>query len=399
MLFTTYWFVSFAAIFFPLYWACTHPVARQWCLLVGCTAFHYYFAGPAGMLPVIGLGVVTYFSALSGRRWLCHGAIVLSVSALIFYKYTLFLSAGLLGYFSPELGAAAAERAQGWLPSAPPLGISFFVFEFVHYLVEVQRGGAPIRRPMDFALFSIFFPSLVAGPIKRYSQFIPSLHAGLARVELADIAAGAQRVALGFLKKVVIADNLTLMLNYHGKQFEILDASSTWLFLAGLAARILFDFSGYSDIAIGLARMMGVTVPENFRWPYVATSIQDFWQRWHISLSSWIRDYVYIPLGGNRYGTARKLLNGLIAFTLCGIWHGPAWNFALWGLWHGLGLAIQSSYQTALGPVGRAIAWVFDFLPFLSWLLTILFVSFGWLLFFYPVDQAWAMAAKLLSFN
>lgn len=397
MLFTTYWFIWFAAAFFPLYWVCRHPVARQWVLLIGCTTFHYYFAGPAGVLPIVVLGGVTYLSALSRRRWLCHGAIALSVLALVFYKYTVFLSSGLLGYFSPELGATAAHQAQGWLPSAPPLGISFFVFEFVHYLVEVQRGSEPIRRPMDFALFSIFFPSLVAGPIKRYSQFIPSLHAGLARVELADVAAGTQRIALGFLKKVVIADNLTLVLNYHEKHFEILGASASWLFLAGLAARILFDFSGYSDIAIGLARMMGVTLPENFRWPYLATDLQDFWQRWHISLSTWIRDYVYIPLGGSRHGIARKLLNGLIAFTLCGIWHGPAWNFALWGLWHGLGLAVQNSYQTALGPVGRAIAAVFDFLPFLSWLLTILFVAFGWLLFFYPVEQAWAMAVQLLG--
>ncbi len=399
MLFTTYWFVWFAAIFFPLYWACTHPLARRWCLLIGCATFHYYFAGPAGVLPIIVLGVVTYLSALSRRRSLCHGAIALSVLALVFYKYTLFLSSGVLGYYSPDLGAAAAQRAQGWLPSAPPLGISFFVFEFVHYLVEVSRGGEPIRRPMDFALFSIFFPSLVAGPIKRYTQFIPSLHTGLARVELTDVAAGAQRIALGFFKKVVIADNLTLALNYHEKDFTTLDAAQSWLFLAGLAVRILCDFSGYSDIAIGLARLMGVTLPENFNWPYRATSIQDFWQRWHISLSSWIRDYVYIPLGGSRHGVARKLLNGLIAFTLCGIWHGPAWNFALWGLWHGLGLAVESSYQAALGPAGRGIAWLFDFLPFLSWLLTILFVGFGWLLFFYPVEQAWAMAVQLLAFR
>ncbi len=399
MLFTTYWFVWFAAIFFPLYWACAHRVARQWLLLAGCATFHYYFAGPAGVLPIVVLGAITYAAALSRRPFVCSLAIAASVLALVFYKYTLFLSEGLLGWFSPALGTAASAHAQHWLPSAPPLGISFFVFEFVHYLVEVRRGGEPIRKPADFALFSIFFPSLVAGPIKRYTQFIPSLHEGLARVGLADVAAGAQRIALGFLKKVVIADNLTLALHWHEKSFATLDAAQSWFFLLGLAVRILLDFSGYSDIAIGLARMMGVSLPENFRWPYLATSIQDFWQRWHISLSSWIRDYVYIPLGGSRHGVARKLLNGLIAFTLCGIWHGPAWNFALWGLWHGLGLAVQSSYQSALGSVGRAIAQLFDLLPVLSWLLTMLFVGFGWLLFFYPVEQAWAMAVKLLSFS
>lgn len=399
MLFTTYWFVIFVVIFFPVYWAVRWPVARRWWLLAGCAVFHYHFAGPAGMLPVIILGAVTYLAGLSRRRLFCGLAIALAVLALVFYKYTLFLSQGVIALVSPELAARATAQADRWLPALPPLGISFFVFEFVHYLVEVYRGGDPIRRPTDFALFSIFFPSLVAGPIKRYAQFIPSLHEGVAGAGTADVAAGARRIALGFFKKVVLADNLTLMINHYAGDFATLAPLEAWGLFAAIAARILFDFSGYSDIAIGLARMMGVALPENFRWPYVATNLQDFWQRWHISLSSWIRDYVYIPLGGNRHGAARKLLNGLVAFALCGIWHGPAWNFVLWGLWHGLGLAVQSSYQTALGPAGRAIAWLFDFLPFLGWLLTILFVGFGWLLFFYPVDQAWAMAAKLLSFN
>jgi alginate O-acetyltransferase complex protein AlgI len=398
MIFTTYWFVFFAAIFFPVYWLGRKAEFRAWWLLAGCGTFHYYFAGPAGVLPILVLGTVTFFAGRSRRRDLCVGAIVLSVLALVFYKYTLFLSHGVLGLVSPTLGASAATLSGPWRPMAPPLGISFFVFEFVHYLVEVHRGGEPIRRPRDFALFTIFFPSLVAGPIKRYTQFIPSLHEGMARAGAADVAAGMQRIALGFLKKVVIADNLTLMLHFYEKDFASLSAGESWMFLVGLAARILLDFSGYSDIAIGLARLMGVALPENFRWPYLATSIQDFWQRWHISLSSWIRDYVYIPLGGNRHGIARKLLNGLVAFTLCGIWHGPAWNFAAWGLWHGLGLAVQSSYQTALGPVGRAIGHLFDFLPALGWLLTLLFVGFGWLLFFYPIAQAWAMAVKLATF-
>jgi alginate O-acetyltransferase complex protein AlgI len=399
MLFTTYWFVIFVVIFFPVYWAVRWPVVRRGWLLAGCAVFHYHFAGPAGVLPIIILGSVTYLAGLSRRRLLCGLAIALAVLALAFYKYTLFLSQGVVALFAPELAARTLAQAGRWLPALPPLGISFFVFEFVHYLVEVYRGSEPIRRPADFALFSIFFPSLVAGPIKRYHQFIPSLHEGVAHAGFADVAAGAQRIALGFFKKVVLADNLTLVINAYAGGFATLAPLEAWGLLAAIAARIVLDFSGYSDIAIGLARLMGVTLPENFRWPYIATNLQDFWQRWHISLSSWIRDYVYIPLGGNRHGVARKLLNGLVAFTLCGIWHGPAWNFAFWGLWHGLGLAVQSSYQTALGPVGRAIAWVFDFLPFLGWLLTILFVGFGWLLFFYPVDQAWAMAAKLLSFN
>src|SRR5205085_4390276 len=128
-----------------------------------------------------------------------------------------------------------------------------------------------------------------------------------------------------------------------------------WELLVCIALRILLDFSGYSDIAIGCARLLGIQLPENFNWPYAARNLQEFWHRWHISLSSWIRDYVYIPLGGNRHGLARKALNALTAFALCGLWHGAAWNFVLWGVYHGAGLAISSNYRTALGPAGRWI--------------------------------------------
>ena len=173
------------------------------------------------------------------------------------------------------------------------------------------------------------------------------------------MAAGAQRIALGLVKKIVLADNLTLALDYYGPGFTALPAGQAWLFLAALAARILLDFSGYSDMAIGLSRLLGIGLPENFNWPYLATSLQDFWQRWHISLSTWIRDYVYIPLGGNRHGLIRRLANGLFVFALCGLWHGPAWHFVLWGLWHGAGLVVNFSYATILGPIGRRLAGIF----------------------------------------
>ncbi|MBC7368462.1 MAG: MBOAT family protein [Undibacterium sp.] len=156
-----------------------------------------------------------------------------------------------------------------------------------------------MRRPDEFGLFAIFFPALVAGPIERYGPFTASLRAGLDDVDWPDIAAGAQRIALGFAKKLLIADNLTQALNLYGPRFATLSFGEAWLFLVGLSARIFFDFSGYSDLAIGFARLMGVRPPDNFNWPYLATSLRDFWSRWHISLSSWIRDYVYIPLGGS----------------------------------------------------------------------------------------------------
>lgn len=397
MIFNTYWFICFSAVFFPVYWLLPRPVARQAWLLLGCAVFHWHFAGPAGVLPVLLLGAVTYLAALTRRRGVCAAGVVLCVAALCFYKYTMFLSQELVALLAPEAAAWLVRQAGAVLPGAAPLAISFFAFEFVHYLVEVRRGREPIRRPADFVLFALHFPSLVAGPIKRYQEYVPGLHAGLAGVTVDDVAAGAQRLALGLVKKIVLADNLTLAINYYGDQFATLSAGEAWLFLAALAARILLDFSGYTDMAIGLSRMLGIRLPENFNWPYLATSLQDFWQRWHISLSSWIRDYVYIPLGGNRHGLVRKVANGLLVFALCGLWHGPAWHFVLWGLWHGVGLVINHSYATVLGPLGRGLAALFTRWPVLGWALTLLHVTFGWLLLFYEPLRAWAMAAKLLG--
>lgn len=399
MIFTSHWFLLFAAGFFPLYWLLWHPLLRTAALLAACGWFHWHYAGPAGVLPIAVLGVLVYLCGLTRARWLCHGGIAACVLALLFYKYAVFLCTDALGALHPGWGEASLALAQAWQPASPPLAVSFFVFEFVHYLVEVGRGGVPLRRPDHFALFAIFFPSLVAGPIKRYQQFIATLQEGVARVSPADVAAGLQRVALGFAKKLLLADNITAALRTYEGNFHQLSSGEAWLFLAGLGARILLDFSGYSDIAIGLARMMGLRLPENFNFPYLATSLRDFWLRWHISLSTWIRDYIYIPLGGNRYGPGRQVANGIIAFGLCGLWHGAAWHFVLWGLWHGLGLAINSSYRTLLGRRGAWLATVLARWPALGWAPTTLFVALGWLLFFYPPAQAWAMAVKLLTFR
>ncbi|HVZ65801.1 MAG TPA: MBOAT family O-acyltransferase [Lacunisphaera sp.] len=399
MIFTSHWFLLFAAAFFAVYWAVVHPVPRRLVLLAACGWFHWHYAGPAGVLPIIVLATFTYLVALTRRAGWCHVGVAVNVAALAFYKYAVFLSADVLGALHASWGLAALARVETWRPAAPPLAISFFVFEFVHYLMEIGRGGPPLRRPDRFALFAIFFPTLVAGPIKRYGQFTEALEAGLGNVGLPDLAAGVQRVALGFFKKLVLADNLTAIIQVYEGRFAGLTAVEAWLFLAALGLRILFDFSGYSDIAIGLARMAGIRIPENFNFPYLAVSLRDFWSRWHISLSTWIRDYVYIPLGGNRHGRARQVTNAIIAFALCGLWHGAAWNFVLWGLWHGVGLVINTAYATQLGSTGVRLAGLFKRWPALGWVPTTLFVGFGWLLFFYPPAQAWAMTLKLLSFR
>ena len=396
MIFVTYWYVMFATLVVVVFWTLRWPRARLGFLAVACLVFHAHFAGPAGMLPIIVLMILTFFAGLSRRPWACVAVIATCVTALCFYKYSLFILGELVAPLSRPLAGTLLAGTKAIMPGAPPLGVSFFAFEFVHYLYEVKRGGEPIRNPVKFLLFAIFFPSLVAGPIKRYTQYLPSLEAGAQRLRWENIAWGLGRVGQGFFKKLCIADNLTALIDFYQPQFASLSLASRWGIFAAIAFRILMDFSGYSDIAIGCAQLLGVRLPENFNWPYVAHSVQDFWQRWHISLSSWIRDYVYIPLGGSRHGVVRRVFNGLVAFALCGLWHGPAWHFVVWGLYHGVGLMVCSTYRQVPG-LGPAVQKVFAKEPLFAWLLTQAFAWFGWLVFFYPLPEALRMAGLLFG--
>lgn len=397
-IFDTYWFLGFAGVVIPIFWVLRRPEWRQPFLALACVVFHYHFAGPAGMFPIIVIGSVTYLLGLTRNRMACSVGMGLSIAALGLYKYTHFLSTEVLAQMNPRWGLPLEQSVSRVLSAAPPLAISFFAFEFIHYLYEVRRGAAPIRHPLRFLLFAIFFPSLVAGPIKRYGQFIPALEAGTTGVGVDDVSLGLRRVAMGLVKKMVVADNLSLAINFYspGDKFASLTLAARWLVFVLIALRILFDFSGYSDIAIGLARMMGIKLPENFNWPYAATNLREFWQRWHISLSSWIRDYVYIPLGGNRHGLARKMLNGLMAFAVIGLWHGAAWHFVLWGLYHGVGLAVSANYAAVPGAGPRLAGWLTG-KPAVGWIGTQLFAWFGWLIFFFPVAQAGRMAGLLFN--
>jgi alginate O-acetyltransferase complex protein AlgI len=200
---------------------------------------------------------------------------------------------------------------------------------------------------------------------------------------LGRVGWGAAQVLLGFFKKLVVADNAALAIQLlEGR--DDLAFPAMILFLALLSIRILFDFSGYSDIAIGLARMIGLELPRNFNFPYLAADLTDFWRRWHISLSSWIRDYLYIPLGGNRHGPARKLMNLLVTMFLCGLWHGASWHFGLWGLYHGAGLALHHAWERSRA--GQA----WNRVPGSRWagmIVTNVYVAYGWLLFFYPLED------------
>lgn len=396
-MFITYWFIIFTSIFFPVFWLIKIPLFRKIWLLIASLLFHYRFAGPAGVIPIIILGIVTYLAGLSNIKALRIFAIILCASALAFYKYTTFLISQIFGYFDASLAEQAlATVKQGLLPQAPPLAISFFVFEFVHYLVDLHRGKKPIRSPINFTLFSIFWPSVVSGPIKRFDQFLPNVISGCNNVSLLDIQIGILRIIQGLIKKLVIADFLTGYISFWQPHFSTLSLQERWLVVLAISFRILFDFSGYSDIAIGFARLMGIKLPENFRWPYLATSLQSFWQRWHITLSTWIRDYIYIPLGGNQYGTIKKFTNGIIAFAICGLWHGAAWNFIVWGLYHGLGLVAFANIQSFFRNKKIVTKYGITLSP-LTWFVTFIYVSIGWLYFFYPVQEANIMISLLIK--
>jgi alginate O-acetyltransferase complex protein AlgI len=236
VIFLSYWFVFFALSFFPIYY-----LARDSRLRLGVLA---------GVIPIVVLAVLTYACAVSRRPPLCELATVACVASLVFYKYILFAATSIAAGW-PAAGDLISTTAESVLPAAPPLAISIFVFEFVHYLYDVRRGSPPIRNPLKFGLFAIFWPSLVSGPIKRYQQFLPSLMAGVASVRATDSVAGLTRIAGGVVKKIA-ADNLTSWIEYQSARFGDLTIAERWLFLACLALRIYLDFSGYSDIAIGL---------------------------------------------------------------------------------------------------------------------------------------------------
>jgi len=393
MLFLTYWFVLYAIVLFPLYWMMPVHSFRRVVLLAGSVVFHAHFAGPAGVIPIVILGVCTYLAALSGRRVACQIMILGNVLALVYYKYALFICNQVVGSIWPE-AIAFGTTSPLLREIVPPLAISFFVFEYVHYLLDIMSGSPPVSDPIDFALFSVFWPSIVAGPVKRYQEFIPEMHRGLVEVRSADVAEGMLRISLGYAKKIV-ADNLTAYLTFSDSRFDGFELEWRWFVVVCIGMRILLDFSGYTDMAVGFARMHGIQLPENFNWPYLARSINEFWRRWHMSLSRWIRDYVYIPLGGSRRGALRAAANGLITFAVCGLWHGAGFNFLVWGVYHGVGLAVAGSYRR-LGLIGRVSGKVFDSVPLLGWLYTIIFVFMGWLFFFYPVPTALHMIYFLL---
>ncbi len=303
-------------------------------------------------------------------RWLVALSITGNLAVLGWFKYAGFLSAEVLAPLARSVGAAAPPAVEVLLP----IGISFFTFQRMSHVIDVARRRAePLARPTDLLLYVALFPQLVAGPIVRFHDLRDQLL--WRKVTVLHLASGAVRFAHGFAKKVLVADTVAVLADTGFLLGEAQTFAGAWLAVGAYTVQLYFDFSGYSDMAIGLGTMLGFRFPENFRRPYSAVSVTDFWRRWHITLSTWFRDYLYVPLGGSRRSRARTYANLGIVFLLTGLWHGAAWTFVAWGAWHGAFLVLErlaghrpvEGDDVPLAPLAR--------------LWTLLVVVFGWVLF------------------
>jgi alginate O-acetyltransferase complex protein AlgI len=311
-----------------------------------------------------------------GRRTVLACAIVFNVSLLGGFKYFGFF----VGSFNNLMQDIGLTTRAPLIEVLIPVGISFFTFQAISYVVDVYRRSLRPGPLLSFAVYLAFFPHLVAGPIVRASEFLPQL-ARPRTLTNDDASRAALLIARGLFKKVVISSFLATAIvdpvfgapQQHSSA-EILAATF------GYAVQIYADFSGYTDMAIGIALLLGIRFPQNFDRPYAATSLQDFWHRWHITLSRWLRDYLYIPLGGNRRGRLRTYVNLMLTMVLGGLWHGAAWTFVIWGFFHGVGLAVDRAVQGLAG--GHQLGTVMrGSLRWLPPLLTFLFVCVGWVFF------------------
>lgn len=364
MLFNTAQFFAFFAIVLVLFY--TLPVAlRKYLLLIA--SYVFYASWNVAFLPLLAtITLVDYGCALWMDRLTRHRRVFLILSIAV--------NLGFLGFFKYYNFLAGMIDASYTLSIILPIGISFHTFQSISYIVDVYRGEQkPIRNLTDYALFIAFFPQLVAGPIVRAGEFFGDFYTWR-KPDSEEVLRGVLWMLFGLVKKMVFADQFAQIADaYFGSLAAHPGATAAWSGVFAFAMQIFFDFSGYTDMAIGMALLLGFHFPVNFRRPYLAFSITDFWHRWHMSLSKWLRDYLYIPLGGNRGGTLRTYGNLLLTMLLGGLWHGASFNFILWGGYHGALLGIERA-------VGRSEAPSKLLFPVRA-LVTFVLVCIGWVFF------------------
>ncbi len=386
----------FLFLFLPVFLSVYYASPYRWrnlVILVGSYLFYAWwrvdflllFAGVTLWNYAIGRRIAHHGAgSIAARRWMLLG-VGGDLAVLGYFKYANFGVESL-----NTLMSSVGLQPFSWTAILLPIGISFYVFQAISYVVDVYRGDtAATRDPVAFAAFIALFPQLIAGPVLRYRDLAHQFESRRHGVDL--FAEGALRFMQGFIKKVFIADSVAPLVD-QGFALESPSTADAWLTALAYTVQLYFDFSGYSDMAIGLGLMMGFRFIENFNQPYVSQSITEFWRRWHISLSGWLRDYLYVPLGGNRGGTFRTYRNLLLTMLLGGLWHGANWTFLVWGAWHGALLAIERALGVGTGLHGP---W-----RTLRWALTLLLVVLGWVMFrAQNLTEAGRLYAAMFAFD
>lgn len=357
MVFNSITFLVFSAVFFPVYFATKGRLRLWWILGMSYLFYGWWDWRFLGLIVFSTLMDFYFGEAISGtetprrRRFFLLCSMVMNLGFLCFFKYFNFF----IDSFAAMMQGFGLTVSMGSLKIILPVGISFYTFQSMSYTIDVYRREIPVERDrLKFAAFIALFPQLVAGPIVRARDLLPQMNDDKS-FDWNRFHSGLGRILWGFFKKVAIADSLAPFVDQVFQSPETFGGAHLLIGVVFYSFQIYCDFSGYSDIAIGLARIMGYHFPENFRTPYFSTSFSEFWTRWHISLSSWLRDYLYIPLGGNRHGKFHTYKNNLLTMLLGGLWHGANLAFVFWGFLHGLYLIVQRAVAPAWRAVVRAL--------------------------------------------
>ncbi|HEY9714171.1 MAG TPA: MBOAT family O-acyltransferase [Chroococcales cyanobacterium] len=400
MLFTSLQYLIFLPIVVALFWILPKQ-ARLPMLLVASYIFYASWNPPFVFLIIL----LTYFNWLWGafmhrhqnernRRLLLGAGIAGNLLTLCYFKYANFL----VGSLCEVIHLVNHTPQPHWvLNIVLPLGISFFTFEFIHYLFEIYRGNKPVDSFVLFALFAAFFPTQIAGPVKRYPDFVAQMKEERT-LKLADFDEGIPLIIMGMAKKLLIANNLAILVQMGFANPFNYGAPELWLLAYAFTFQIYFDFSAYTDIGRGSAMLFGYHIPINFNLPLIADNMSEFWHRWHISLSTWLRDYLFIPMGGSRGSKWRTNWNLFVTMALGGLWHGAAWNFVVWGLYHGVCLIAHREFAVLRGKL-PALNWVWKSKPYhyLSVLLTFNAVAVGCVFFgMTNISAAFVMVRKMI---
>lgn len=393
--------LTFLYIFLPIVLVLYYIIPKQFrnffILISGL--FFYAWGEPIYVFVMIASTLIDYFAGLvifrfghkkGIRKLALIVSVVMNLSLLGFFKYSNFIVENINELFGTRFGAPT---------SLLPIGISFFTFQSMSYTIDLYRGNINVQKnPITFAAFVTLFPQIVAGPIVRYEDIAAELDER--KVDIDTIWEGILQFTIGLGKKVLIANNIGVVWDtIKAMELQTLPVSTAWLGIGAYTLQIYFDFSGYSDMAIGLGKMLGFHFPKNFDYPYVSKSVSEFWRRWHITLGSWFKSYVYFPLGGSRKGLPRTILNLGIVWLLTGIWHGASWNFILWGILYGVIIIIEKLVTELLKHTGHEQ--ILAKIPsFIKRIYAMVLVMLGWVLFDTDsLSQAFSYMGRMFSFG